>query len=290
MSWDWCPDIWSSLALKIIIQWRWDIEEVSSRGIIDLTSQIPDCHIRHGQQSLTRPNQTDGQVTSRVLVNWFGSVSFPMHEKWGRRASHQCELNLSNRVFKCVERAFLVELFINYDCPQEFKHVVTEVVDFLVAYMQSASMTWLAPFPRRTNVKYIHYLAFDSKFVTVDEIERNHPRSSEFLRHKKTWEVLKAWKCISAFFRKAKTSTAYNQQATTNIIDTIRQGKLPDCSKREAVLNGKQIPGGNRTGFSPLPCDKLGNTIDGIVPLYEETNRFWRKYMYLQWLRCTVSR
>ena len=75
-------------------------------------------------------------------------------------------------------------------------------------------------------------------------------------------------------FRKEKVSAAYNQQATTNIIYTIRQGKLPDNSKREAVLNGKQIPGGDRTGFPLLPCDKLGNTIDAIVPLYEETNRF----------------
>ena len=193
MSWDWCPDIWSSLALKIIIQWRWDIEEVSSRGIIDLTSQIPDCHIRHGQQSLTRPNQTDGQVTSRVLVNWFGSVSFPMHEKWGRRASHQCELNLSNRVFKCVERAFLVELFINYDCPQEFKHVVTEVVDFLVAYMQSASMTWLAPFPRRTNAKCTILLSIPNLWLLMKLNGITHGRQSFSV--KENWEGLKTWEC-----------------------------------------------------------------------------------------------
>ena len=42
---------------------------------------------------------------------------------------HQCELKLPNKVFKCAQRAFLVEPLINDDFPGEFKHVVTTVVD-----------------------------------------------------------------------------------------------------------------------------------------------------------------
>ena len=37
----------------------------------------------------------------------------------------------------------------------------------------------------------------------------------------------------------------------------MKHGKLPDNSKCEAFLDGKRVPGGDRTGFPDLPEGKL---------------------------------
>ena len=76
-------------------------------------------------------------------------------------------------------------------------------------------------------------------------------------------------------FNKAKASTAYNQQATTNIISILRRGKLPDNSKCEDFLDRKRIPRGGRMDFPCLPHDGLCN-IDVILHLHEEAERYWR--------------
>ena len=52
---------------------------------------------------------------------------------------------------------------------------------------------------------------------------------------------------------KAKASAAYNQTVTSNIISIVIDGRLPDDSKCEAFMEGKRIPGGDRTGFPELP-------------------------------------
>ena len=189
-------------------------------------------------------------------------------------APHQYELKLSNRVFKCAERAFLVEPLINDDCPEEFKHVVTEVADFSSDIHAKREHDLTCTFPE-THKCEVHHLTFDPKFVTVDEIERNHPRSAKFLRQRKIERVLRPENVVVYCFSKAKASAAYNQQATTNIISILRHGKLPDNSKCEAFLDRKRIPGGDRTDFPCLPCDKLSD-VEVMLPLYEEAERFRR--------------
>ena len=77
--------------------------------------------------------------------------------------------------------------------------------------------------------------------------------------------------CIS----KCKPSAAYNQQATTNIISIMKEGKLPDSSKYEAFINGKRIPGGDRSMFPDLPKGKLQEQ-ENPEPLFPECNR-WRR-------------
>ena len=57
---------------------------------------------------------------------------------------------------------------------------------------------------------------------------------------------------------KTKPSAAYNQQATTNIISIVKEGKLPNSSKCEAFIDGERIPGGDRSKFPELPTDNCG--------------------------------
>ena len=68
-----------------------------------------------------------------------------------------------------------MEPLINDDCPEEFKHVVTEVVDFSSDIHAKREHDLTCTFPE-THKCEVHHLTFDPKFVTVDEIERNHPR------------------------------------------------------------------------------------------------------------------
>ena len=72
-----------------------------------------------------------------------------------------------------------------------------------------------------------------------------------------------------------KASAAYNRQATTNIISILGHGKLPDNSKCEAFLDRKRIPGGDRTDFPCLPCNKLSD-VEVMLSLYEEAERYRR--------------
>ena len=77
-----------------------------------------------------------------------------------------------------------MERLINNDCPEEFKHVVTEVVDFSSDIHAKREHDLTCTFPE-THQCEVHHLTFDPEFVTVDEIERNHPRSAKFLRQRK---------------------------------------------------------------------------------------------------------
>ena len=45
-------------------------------------------------------------------------------------APHLYELRLLNRVYKCADNTFLVKLLINGNCLEEFKLIVTVVIDF----------------------------------------------------------------------------------------------------------------------------------------------------------------
>ena len=139
-----------------------------------------------------------------------------------------------------------MEPLINDNCLGEIKHVVTEVVDFFsdIHAKREHDLTWTFP---ETHKCEVHHLTFDPKFVTIDEIERNHLWLARFLHQRKIERVLTPENVVVYCFSKAKASAAYNQQVTTNIISILRHGKLPDNSKYEAFLDTKRIPGGDRT-------------------------------------------
>ena len=181
-------------------------------------------------------------------------------------APHMYELKLSERVDKCAERAFLVKPVINHDCPEEFRHVVSEVVDFSSDINAKRQHDLTCTFPE-THKCEVHHLTFDPKFVSVDQIQHSHPRSAKFLKKKNIDRVLQPENVVVFCFSKAKPSAAYNQQATTNIISIFKHGEFPKDSRCEAFLDGKRIPGGDRRGFPDLPDGKLSEW-DSMEPIY----------------------
>ena len=73
--------------------------------------------------------------------------------------------------------------------------------------------------------------------------------------------VLRNTNVVVYCMSKAKASAAYNQTATSNIISIVKNGRLPDNSKCEAFMEGKRIPGGDRSGFPELPIGELKRRI-----------------------------
>ena len=196
---------------------------------------------------------------------------------------HAHEIKLSNRVDKCAERAFIIDPIADEDCPQEFKGVVMEVVDFASDIHAKRDHDTTCSFPE-THKCEVHHLTFAPKFVTINEIEKSHPRTAKTWRKRKVDRVIRPDNVVIYCFGKAKGSAAYNQEATTNIISIIKSGKLPNGSKCEAFLDGKRIPGGDRSVHPPLPCEKLPDCenmivltdYDSLEPLYPQLTR-WRR-------------
>ena len=87
---------------------------------------------------------------------------------------HKYELTLSGRADKCAERAFLVDPVACEDCPPEFKDCLLEVVDFLSDIHAKRSHDLTCSFPE-THKCEAHHLTFNPKFVTVEEIGKEHP-------------------------------------------------------------------------------------------------------------------
>ena len=52
--------------------------------------------------------------------------------------------------------------------------------------------------------------------------------------------VLRNTNVVVYCMSKAKASAAYNQTATSNIISIVKNGRLPDNSKCEAFMEGKE--------------------------------------------------
>ena len=102
-----------------------------------------------------------------------------------RYLPHSYEVTLSKRVDKCAERAFIIDPAARDDCPDEFKDVVCEVVDFSSDISAKRAHDATCSFPE-THKLEVHHLIFNSEFVTVDEIEKDHKRSATLLR-KKAW-------------------------------------------------------------------------------------------------------
>ena len=185
---------------------------------------------------------------------------------------HAYEIKLSDRVDKCAERAFLIDPAANPACPDEFKGVVMEVVDFSSDIHAKREHDVTCTFPESHKCE-VHHLTFAPKFISVDAIAIDHPRSADTLRKRKIDRVLRAENVVVYAFSKAKASAAYNQYSTTNIMSIIKHGKLPDDSKCEAFLDGRRIPGGVRDGFPDLPQDKLSEWVT-CSPLYPNIQRY----------------
>lgn len=122
---------------------------------------------------------------------------------------HLYEIQLSNCVDKCAERAFLVEPLTNLDCPEEFKDVVMEVCDVLSDIHAKRSHDTTCSFPE-THKCEVHRLTFDPKFVSVEEIAKDHPRSAATLRKRGVERVFRPENGVAFVFSKAKGSAAYN--------------------------------------------------------------------------------
>ena len=187
---------------------------------------------------------------------------------------HTYELKLSNRVDKCAERAFIIDPATKDDCPDEFKGVVLEVVDFASDIHAKRHHDLTCSFPE-THKCEVHHVTFGPKMVSVAEIEKDHPRAAKKMRNKKVERVLRPENVVFYCFSKAKPSAAYNQQATTNIMSIVKDGVLPENSRCEAFLGRKRIRGGDRTGFPELPDGKLSEW-EHPEPLYPEVTR-WRR-------------
>jgi hypothetical protein len=107
----------------------------------------------------------------------------------------------------------------------------------------------------------------------VDNIVIGHPCSATTFWKKKIDRVLQLENVVVNTLTKAKASVAYNQYSTTQIMSIIKHSALPDDSKDEAFLDGKQIPGGVRDGLPDLPQDKLLEC-ESCPPLYPNIQRY----------------
>ena len=189
--------------------------------------------------------------------------------------SHTYELKLSNRVDKCAERAFIVQPATSSDCPDQFKDVVCEVVDFSSDIHAKRAHDVTCSFPESHKCE-VHYLTFNPKFEPIDEeFGQKHERTYANLKKKGVDRVLRPENVVVYAFSKAKASAAYNQFATTNIMSIVKSGILPDNSRCEAFLDGKRVPGGDRGGFPDLPEGKLSEW-EAKEPLFPQVKR-WRR-------------
>lgn len=187
---------------------------------------------------------------------------------------HAYEIKLSNRTYKMSERAFLIDPIADKDCPEEYKHTVLECVDFATDIHAKRDHDVTCSFPE-THKCEVHHITFAPKFVTVNDIEKNHPRSAKTLRKHNVDRVIRPENVVIYCFSKYKSSAASNHQATTNIISIVKDGKMPEGTKCEAFLDQKRIPGGDTTGHPALPQGKLSEW-DDMEPLYADVKR-WRR-------------
>ena len=165
-----------------------------------------------------------GDNTVKFQIEWLpveGSVHKSLErlrEKFVSYLPHAYEVQLSNRVCRCEERAFIIDPVAREGCPEEFNDVVSEVVDFASAIHAKREHGITCSFPETHNCE-VHHITFSPKFVTVDAIEKmGHKRSAKNHRNRKVERVLRPENVVFNCFKKSKPSAAYNQQATKNTI------------------------------------------------------------------------
>ena len=122
---------------------------------------------------------------------------------------HAYKIKLSNRVGKLGERAFIIDPVARQDCPDEFKGVVSEVVDFASDIHAKRKHDLTCSFSESHKCE-VHHLTFSPKFVTVDEIAVKHPRAAKTLMKRNIDRVLWPENVVAYCFGKAKGSAAYN--------------------------------------------------------------------------------
>ena len=120
-----------------------------------------------------------------TVKEFFDHLTRSIHEY----LPHAYEIKLSNRVDKNAERAFIVDPVARADCPEENKFVMSEVVDFTSAIHAKRAHDATCSFPETHNCE-VHHLTYAPKFVTVDEIEVDHPRSAKVPRKRGVNRVL----------------------------------------------------------------------------------------------------
>ena len=187
---------------------------------------------------------------------------------------HHYEIKLSNRTDRLRERAFIIDPIARDDCPEVFKHVVSEVVDFASDIHAKRAHDTTCSFPE-THKCEVHHLTYAPKFVTVDEMEAEHKRTAKTLRKRGVDRVIRPENVVFYCFSKAKGSAAYNQQATANIISIIKTGRLPTGSKSEAFYEQKRILGGDLTSHPALQEGKLAEW-ENMEPFYPDVKRWYR--------------
>ena len=201
----------------------------------------------------------------KFQTEWLPVVGTPREFLLHLRASidayfpHKYEVKLSERVDYCAQRAFMIDPVTREDCPEQQKDVVQEVCDFSTDIQGKRAHDATCSFPEMHKCE-VHHLTFDPKFVSVEEIEKEdngHKRAVANMRKRGVTRVLRNTNVVVYCMSKAKASAAYNQAATSNIISIVKDGRLPDNSKCEAFMEGKRVPGGNRTGFPELPIGEL---------------------------------
>ena len=176
--------------------------------------------------------QTEWLPVKGIVPEFFDHLTRSIQEY----THHAYKIKLSNMVDKLAERAFVIDPVAHADCPDEFKGVVSEVVDFASDIHAKRKHDLMCSFPE-THKCIVYHLTFSPKFVTVDYIEAEHPRSAEILRKRGVARVLRPQNVVVYCFGKAKDSAAYSQTATMNNISIIKQGKLLDDHKYEALFS-----------------------------------------------------
>ena len=121
--------------------------------------------------------------------------------------SHSYELKLSGRVDKCIDCAFVIDPTAKDDCPDEFKGIILEVVDFASNIHAKRDHDLTCRFPETHKYK-VHQFNFGPKMVSVDGIGIGR--------------VLYPENVVFYCFSKEKVSVPYDQQATSSIISIVK--------------------------------------------------------------------
>jgi len=103
------------------------------------------------------------------------------------------------------------------ECPEEYKGTVSEVVDFASDIHAKRQHDLTCSFPESHKCE-VHHLTFDPKFISVDEIEKSHPRSARMLRKRGVERVLRP------------------ENVVIYIVSAKQRAVLPTISKAHPIL------------------------------------------------------
>ena len=194
---------WDGIFRDMPIHRSVEVDEHTSEDIVHQINACPDDYNRPGLvtwmefQKVARSNgesaggDDDGNYGSKnevtTQIEWLPVEGYVLkffnhvRSKIEAYAEHDYEVRLMNRTRKCEERAFVIDPATREDCPEEFKNVASEVVDFSSAISSKRKHDLMCAFPETHNCE-VHHVTFRPKFKTVDEIEKQHKRTANQLR------------------------------------------------------------------------------------------------------------